>query len=90
MAVGTTALRTLEAWGATGEPDGETRLFIHGDYQFKVVDRLLTNFHLPGSSLLALLDSFTKGAWRDLYATALAEGYRFLSFGDAMLVDRAA
>ncbi len=89
VAIGTTALRTLEAWGATGESEGETRLFIYGDYEFTVVDRLLTNFHLPGSSLLALLDSFTKGRWRDLYATALAEGYRFLSFGDAMLVDRA-
>jgi S-adenosylmethionine:tRNA ribosyltransferase-isomerase len=89
VAIGTTALRTLEAWGATGATEGETRLFIHGDYRFRVVDRLLTNFHLPGSSLLALLDSFTKGEWRDLYATALREGYRFLSFGDAMLVDRA-
>lgn len=89
VAIGTTALRTLEAWGASGEPEGETRLFIYGDYRFNVVDRLLTNFHLPGSSLLALLDSFTKGQWRDLYATALTEGYRFLSFGDAMLVDRA-
>lgn len=89
IAIGTTALRTLEAWGATGETEGETRLFIHGDYQFNVVDRLLTNFHLPGSSLLALLDSFTRGAWRDLYATALESGYRFLSFGDAMVVDRA-
>ncbi len=89
VAVGTTALRSLEAWGATGEAAGETRLFIHGDYAFRVVDRLLTNFHLPGSSLLALLDSFTRGAWRNLYAEAQAEGYRFLSFGDAMLVDRA-
>lgn len=90
VAIGTTALRTLESWGATGETEGETKLFIHGDYPFAVVDRLLTNFHLPGSSLLALLDSFTRGAWRDLYRLALADGYRFLSFGDAMLVDRAA
>ena len=65
-------------------------LFIYGDYSFKVVDRLLTNFHLPGSSLLALLDAFTRGAWRSLYDLALTEGYRFLSFGDAMLVDRSA
>ena len=90
IAVGTTSLRTLEAWAATGEAVGSTDLFIYGDYPFAVVDRLLTNFHLPGSSLLALLDAFTAGAWRDLYATALAEDYRFLSFGDAMLVDRAA
>lgn len=89
LAVGTTALRTLESWGATGVMDGKTSLFIHGEYEFRVVDRLLTNFHLPGSSLLALLDSFTRGEWRGLYADALARGYRFLSFGDAMLVDRA-
>lgn len=89
VAVGTTALRTLEAWAATGETHGSTELFIYGDYDFGVVDRLLTNFHLPGSSLLALLDAFTAGQWRGLYALALKEGYRFLSFGDAMLVDRA-
>lgn len=89
IAIGTTALRTLESWGATGEAEDDTKLFIHGAYDFRVVDRLLTNFHLPGSSLLALLDSFTAGAWRDLYAEALTAGYRFLSFGDAMLVDRA-
>lgn len=87
IAVGTTALRTLEAWAATGETSGSTELFIYGEYDFRVVDRLLTNFHLPGSSLLALLDSFTGGDWRALYDLALAEGYRFLSFGDAMLVD---
>ncbi len=88
VAVGTTSLRTLEAWAATGETSGSTELFIYGEYDFRVVDRLLTNFHLPGSSLLALLDSFTQGAWRSLYDVALREGYRFLSFGDAMLVDR--
>jgi len=49
---------------------------------------LLTNFHLPRSTLLLLLDAFTGPPWRDLYALALADGYRFLSFGDAMLVDR--
>lgn len=90
IAVGTTALRTLESWAATGEAEGSTNLFIYGDYSFKVVDRLLTNFHLPGSSLLALLDAFTAGAWRSLYRLAMDDGYRFLSFGDAMLVDRAA
>jgi len=88
IAVGTTSLRTLETWAATGETSGSTELFIYGGYDFRVVDRLLTNFHLPGSSLLALLDSFTGGAWRALYDLALGEGYRFLSFGDAMLVDR--
>ncbi|MEY2399113.1 MAG: S-adenosylmethionine:tRNA ribosyltransferase-isomerase [Actinomycetota bacterium] len=89
IAVGTTSLRTLEAWAATGEVSGSTDLFIYGQYDFRVVDRLFTNFHLPGSSLLALLDAFTDGAWRALYEVALAQGYRFLSFGDAMLVDRA-
>ena len=89
IAIGTTSLRTLEAWAATGETAGSTDLFIYGEYEFRVVDRLLTNFHLPGSSLLALLDAFTRGRWRSLYELALAERYRFLSFGDAMLIDRA-
>ena len=51
-----------------------------------MVDALLTNFHLPRSSLLVLVDAFVGPRWRDLYAEALAEGYRFLSFGDAMLL----
>jgi S-adenosylmethionine:tRNA ribosyltransferase-isomerase len=88
IAIGTTSLRCLESWAATGERRGATELFIYGDYPFKVVDVLLTNFHLPGSSLLALLDAFTGPRWRDLYALALRDGYRFLSFGDAMLVNR--
>ena len=88
IAIGTTSLRSLESWAATGQQRGSTELFIHGDYPFQVVDRLLTNFHLPGSSLLALLEAFSGPRWRDLYALALREGYRFLSFGDAMLVDR--
>jgi S-adenosylmethionine:tRNA ribosyltransferase-isomerase len=88
IAIGTTSLRSLESWAATGAARGSTELFIYGDYPFKVVDALLTNFHLPGSSLLALLDAFTGPRWRDLYEVALRDGYRFLSFGDAMLVDR--
>jgi S-adenosylmethionine:tRNA ribosyltransferase-isomerase len=51
-----------------------------------VVDALMTNFHQPRSSLLVLVEAFVGPRWRDLYATALAEGYRFLSFGDAMLL----
>ena len=90
IAVGTTSLRCLESWAATGERRGSTQLFIYGDYRFKVVDVLMTNFHLPGSSLLALLDAFCGPRWRDLYELALRDGYRFLSFGDAMLVDRRA
>ncbi len=90
VAVGTTAVRALESWAATGDTTGDTELFIHGDYPFRLVDRLLTNFHVPRSSLLALVQAFAGPGWPALYATALGEGYRFLSFGDAMLVDRGA
>lgn len=86
VAMGTTVVRALESWAATGEVEGDTRLFIHGDYEFAVVDALLTNFHVPRSSLLALVQAFSGPRWRELYASALAEGYRFLSFGDAMLL----
>ena len=89
LAVGTTVVRALESWAATGEVEGATSLFIHGKYPFAVVDRLLTNFHVPRSSLLALVEAFVGTRWRDLYAEALGEGYRFLSFGDAMLLERA-
>jgi S-adenosylmethionine:tRNA ribosyltransferase-isomerase len=87
VAVGTTTVRALES-AALGVHEGRTDLFIHGDYPFGVVDLLLTNFHLPRSSLLLLLDAFAGERWRELYATALDEGYRFLSFGDAMVVAR--
>ncbi|MBX3313523.1 MAG: tRNA preQ1(34) S-adenosylmethionine ribosyltransferase-isomerase QueA [Actinobacteria bacterium] len=86
VAVGTTVVRALESWAVTGDPDASTRLFIHGDHRFRVVDVLMTNFHVPRSSLLALVESFVGPRWRDLYDEALAEGYRFLSFGDAMLL----
>lgn len=89
VAVGTTTTRALES-AAAGQLEGRTQLFIHGDYRFKIVDVLLTNFHLPRSSLLLLLAAFVGERWRDLYACALAEGYRFLSFGDAMLLSGAA
>ncbi len=89
VAIGTTSVRALESAAATGALSGRTRLFIHGDYPFEVVDVLVTNFHLPRSSLLLLVESFCGPLWRRLYATALAEGYRFLSFGDAMVVGRA-
>lgn len=87
VAVGTTTVRALET-AAAGPLEGRTSLFIHGDHEFRVVDVLLTNFHLPRSSLLLLLAAFVGDRWRDLYADALREGYRFLSFGDAMLVPR--
>ena len=85
LAVGTTTVRALES-AARGGAVGRTDLFIRRPFDFEVVDLLLTNFHLPGSTLLVMLEAFVGHGWRDLYATALAEGYRFLSFGDAMLV----
>lgn len=86
VAVGTTVVRALESAAATGELQGRTELFIHGDHEFRVVDRLLTNFHLPRSSLLVMIDAFIGARWRDLYGTAIQRDYRFLSFGDAMLL----
>jgi S-adenosylmethionine:tRNA ribosyltransferase-isomerase len=88
VAVGTTTVRALESAAATGRLSGSTDLYIRGDYPFQVVDVLLTNFHQPRSSLLLLLEAFCGPSWRDLYLVALAGGYRFLSFGDAMLVGR--
>ncbi|MGA2836753.1 MAG: S-adenosylmethionine:tRNA ribosyltransferase-isomerase [Acidimicrobiales bacterium] len=88
VAVGTTTVRALEAAATTGVLAGRTDLYIHGDYRFSVVDVLVTNFHLPRSSLLLLVEAFCGPGWRDLYAAALAGGYRFLSFGDAMVVAR--
>lgn len=87
VAVGTTTVRALES-AARGVLDGSTDLYIHGEFDWKVVDLLLTNFHLPRSSLLLLVDAFVGPRWRSLYGLALAEGYRFLSFGDAMLLQR--
>jgi S-adenosylmethionine:tRNA ribosyltransferase-isomerase len=93
VAVGTTTVRTLEAVAAMGELrawSGETRLFIRPPYRFRVVDALLTNFHLPRSTLLVLLCAF---AGRDsvlaAYAEAVRERYRFFSYGDAMFVQQA-
>ncbi|MCU0269193.1 MAG: tRNA preQ1(34) S-adenosylmethionine ribosyltransferase-isomerase QueA [Acidimicrobiales bacterium] len=88
VAVGTTVVRALESAAATGTGTGSTDLFIHGDYPFRVVDVLLTNFHLPRSSLLVLVDAFVGPRWRLLYETAIAQRYRFFSFGDAMLLTR--
>jgi S-adenosylmethionine:tRNA ribosyltransferase-isomerase len=89
VAVGTTTVRALESVALTGELVGATDLYIRPGFRFAVVDALLTNFHLPRSSLLLLLEAFYGPGWRDLYRTALAQGYRFLSFGDAMIVGRA-
>lgn len=91
IAIGTTVVRALESAAASGElgpVEGPTRLYITPGYRFQVVDRLLTNFHIPGSSLLVLVAAFAGDRWRDVYATALERPYRFLSFGDACLFDR--
>jgi S-adenosylmethionine:tRNA ribosyltransferase-isomerase len=83
VAVGTTSVRALESATRTGRLEGATELFLHGDDGPTSIDVLLTNLHQPRSSLLALVESFIGPRWRHLYETAVAEGYRFLSFGDA-------
>ena len=88
IAIGTTSVRALESVATTGELTGRTELFIHRGYNWKVVDLMLTNFHMPHTSLLLMIDSFVGDRWRRLYSDALERGYRFLSFGDAMLLDR--
>ena len=93
IAVGTTSLRALESaadeTGTIRAGPGETRLFITPGYRFRIVDQLLTNFHLPRSTLLMLVSAFAGvEAIRRAYALAIEERYRFFSYGDAMLLDR--
>jgi S-adenosylmethionine:tRNA ribosyltransferase-isomerase len=88
VAIGTTSVRALESAALSGELVGRTELFIHRPWRWRLVDVVMTNFHLPRSSLLVLVDAFVGARWRDLYAEALAAGYRFLSFGDAMWLTR--
>ena len=93
VAVGTTTLRALESaadeHGAIKAGEAETALFITPGFRFRVVDRLLTNFHLPKSTLLVLVSAFAGyAAIRDAYAHAIAQRYRFFSYGDAMLLER--
>jgi S-adenosylmethionine:tRNA ribosyltransferase-isomerase len=89
LAVGTTTLRALESAAQTGAAAGETDLFVYPGFRFRVVDRLLTNFHLPRSSLLMLVAAFAGlQNVRRAYAHAIAERYRFFSYGDAMLIER--
>jgi S-adenosylmethionine:tRNA ribosyltransferase-isomerase len=93
VAVGTTSLRTLESAagddGAIAACSGETNLFVTPGYRFRVVDRLLTNFHLPKSTLLMLVSAFAGvRRIRRAYAHAIAQRYRFFSYGDAMLLER--
>ena len=92
IAVGTTSVRALESAAKSGTlapTQGETDIFIYPGYQFKVVDRLITNFHLPESTLLMLVSAFA--GYRNTmnaYAAAVGNHYRFFSYGDAMLIER--
>ncbi len=94
MAVGTTSLRALEAsatinHGKVKTGHGDTNIFITPGYQFQVVDRLLTNFHLPQSTLLMLVSAFAgPDNIRHAYQHAIAQRYRFFSYGDAMLIEK--
>ena len=89
VAVGTTTVRTLESWARSGEASGDTRIFITPGFAFAHVDLLITNFHLPKSTLMMLVSALA-GYERvmALYAHAIAHGYRFFSYGDAMLLAR--
>jgi S-adenosylmethionine:tRNA ribosyltransferase-isomerase len=90
VAVGTTTVRTLESWARSGQARGDTDIFITPGFQFRHVDLLITNFHLPKSTLLMLVSAF---AGYDhimaLYRDAIARQYRFFSYGDATLLARA-
>jgi S-adenosylmethionine:tRNA ribosyltransferase-isomerase len=87
LAVGTTTVRVVETLARGGQLEGRTDLFIRPGFEFRRVDALLTNFHLPRSTLLALVMAFAGEAEvRRLYELAVADRYRFYSFGDAMLV----
>jgi S-adenosylmethionine:tRNA ribosyltransferase-isomerase len=92
VAIGTTTVRTLESFarddGTVDPGETETDLFLVPGSRFRVVDVLVTNFHVPRSSLLVMLAGFMGDGWRTAYEEALARGYRFLSFGDAMLCER--
>ena len=89
IAVGTTSCRTLESIGMPEVKDysGDTNIFIYPGYEFKVIDGLITNFHLPESTLIMLVSAFL-GYEKTMtaYKTAVDEKYRFFSFGDAMLI----
>ncbi len=87
LAVGTTTVRVVETVAHGGPLSGRTELFITPGFEFRRVDHLLTNFHLPRSTLLALVMAFAGIAeTKRLYALAIEERYRFYSFGDAMLI----
>jgi S-adenosylmethionine:tRNA ribosyltransferase-isomerase len=89
VAVGTTTVRTLESWARDGQASGDTAIFITPGFRFRQVDLLLTNFHLPKSTLLMLVSAFAGHEHvMQLYRHAVESGYRFFSYGDAMLLAR--
>ena len=89
-AVGTTSVRTLESWGKTGLAQGDTQIFITPGFEFQWVDCLITNFHLPKSTLMMLVSALAGyDKVMALYAHAIEKRYRFFSYGDAMLLTRA-
>jgi S-adenosylmethionine:tRNA ribosyltransferase-isomerase len=89
VAVGTTSVRTLESWAQSGLTRGDTHIFITPGFEFKVVDVLITNFHLPKSTLLMLVSAFAGFEhMHALYRHAIAHQYRFFSYGDAMLLEK--
>ena len=91
VAVGTTTVRTLESWAQTGKTSGDTHIFITPGFQFQLVDVLITNFHLPKSSLMMLVSAFAGYEHiMGLYRDAIDRKYRFFSYGDAMLLQRSA
>ncbi len=87
VAVGTTCVRALETWHRTGHASGESELFIYPGYAFGYVDALVTNFHLPRSTLIMLVAALAgRQSVFDAYTDAIERGYRFYSYGDAMLI----
>ena len=87
VAVGTTVVRTLETYALTGKKEGFSDIFIYPPYRFKMVDRLITNFHLPKSTLILLVSAFaSREMILNAYNIAVKERYRFFSYGDAMLI----
>jgi len=89
VAVGTTTIRTLESWAKTGQASGDTEIFITPGFKFQVADLLVTNFHLPKSTLMMLVSAFAGYEHiMGLYRHAIAQRYRFFSYGDAMLLER--
>ena len=89
VAVGTTTVRTLESWAKYGNISGDTSIFITPGFQYQVVDMLITNFHLPKSTLMMLVSAFAGYEHiMNMYQHAIAQNYRFFSYGDSMLLER--